>query len=451
MNKDGDDDNEGPTLKLDPKKNHALGVVKSSFSALIKIHNKNHKNIFINTVQNFGLRNTEIATRCGMIMHHVVMNCVDAGIDNPPVFGSHKFVGAALQYNQDIASNLFGRELLIAAREAYNIAFAPCNDEMHGRPWLFGYLTNTYHGNVIGSTEAKWKAVISDSIEAFGLINLRNIGSQARRRIKKEIRRQLFHPGSDVPNNAPQLDHHAHELIAFHRQGFLLQDNQVLNQYYINSSKEYFHYFILHYGHCLRRQDILEREWNETHLPRDHIRLKKRMPLPFFRKQQRKSVKIDKKGLYYILSEYRKAVRTSEKNPNPNFQFPSKAPNFPTSEGNFNHQLFGKWMRFLFRVDKVLNRNKQMKGTGVAMVTNAVCASILYVRPRDPDDEDKELLDSMKYLSLLPFQDDKQDDEMLSSCDSISHHGNNELWNDLNMLNQTFYQDGNVPCYLFFC
>ncbi len=444
---DNDDDSKGGPVKLDQKKHHTLGVVKSSFSALIKIRNKNHKTIFIDTIQKFVLRNTEIAARCGMIMHHVVMNCVDAGIVNPPVFGNEKFVNAALNYNQPIASDLFGGELLIAAKEAYNIAFTPCYEEMHGRPWLLGYLANTYHGNIISSTKSKWnKAVINESIEAFGLIHLRNIGSQARRRIKKEIRRQLFNPGSDVPNNAPQLNHNAHELITFHRQGFLLQDNQVLNQQYINFSKENFHFFILHYGHCLRRQDNLERAWNETHLPRDHIRLKKRMPLPFFRKQQRKSVKIDKKGLYFILSEYRKSVRTSEKNPNPNFQFPRKAPKFPTKAGNFNRELFGKWMRFLFRIDKVLDGTKQMRRMGVAMYTNAVCASILY--PKDPD-EDKELLDSIRYLSLLPLHDDRVDDEVLSSCESISHYENEQIWEDLRMLNPAFNRDGNVPCHLF--
>jgi hypothetical protein len=172
------------------------------------------------------------------------------------------------------------------------------------------------------------------------------------------------------------------------------------------------------------------------------------MPLPFFRKQLRKSVKIDKKGLYFILSEYRKSVRTSEKNPNPNFQFPRKAPKFPTKAGNFNRELFGKWMRFLFRIDKVLDGTKQMRRMGVAMYTNAVCASILYKCPKDPD-EDKELLDSIKYLSLLPLHDDRVDDEVLSSCESISHYENEQIWEDLRMLNPAFNRDGNVPCHLF--
>ncbi len=57
-------------------------AVKTSFSGLIKIRNKHHKRIFIETIQMFVLKNTEIAVCCGMIMHHVVMNCVANKLDS---------------------------------------------------------------------------------------------------------------------------------------------------------------------------------------------------------------------------------------------------------------------------------------------------------------------------------------------------------------------------------
>ena len=79
-------------FKPDPKKYHCLGVVKSAFASLIKIRNKKHKMIFINTIQKMVQKNTNI--HCSMIMHHVIMNCVDSGIIHPPKFASHPFIKA---------------------------------------------------------------------------------------------------------------------------------------------------------------------------------------------------------------------------------------------------------------------------------------------------------------------------------------------------------------------
>ena len=341
---------------------------------------------------------------------------------------------------------VFGRELLIAAKTAYNNEFTPAYEDMDGCPWLLGYLANTYCGNIIASTKAKWKAVVKDSIKAYGLMHLRNVTSQTRRRVKREISRRIFSPGSNVPNNQPQLDQHAHDLIAFHRQGFLLNnDTQALNQHYINQSKGNFHYFILHFGHCLRRQENLERTWNEMHLLHDHIHLKKQMPLPIFCKQQRKSVKIDIKGLYYILSEYRKAVRLSNEYPIPNFQF-ENGPDFPGGQRAFckEKSLFEEWMHYLFRINKVLGGSKKkLRPNGVAMYTNAVSASVLYIRPQDEKDN-IELLQCIDKLSLVPIADDHENEELSSGIhvdnDCPMNNLDHDIWEDLNsMISQGEY------------
>jgi hypothetical protein len=86
-------------LKPDPKKYHHLGVVKSAFASLIKIRNKKHKRIIIDTIQKMVLKNAKITIHCSMIMHHVIMNCVDSGIIHPPKFASHPFIKAALNYS----------------------------------------------------------------------------------------------------------------------------------------------------------------------------------------------------------------------------------------------------------------------------------------------------------------------------------------------------------------
>jgi hypothetical protein len=62
---------------------------------------------------------------------------------------------------------VFGRELLIAAKTAYNNVFTPAYEDMDGRPWLLGYLAKTYCGNIIALTKAQWKAVVKDTSETL--------------------------------------------------------------------------------------------------------------------------------------------------------------------------------------------------------------------------------------------------------------------------------------------
>jgi hypothetical protein len=377
-------------------------AVKTSFSGLIKIRNKHHKRIFIETVQKMVLKNTEIAVRCGMITHHVVMNCVDNNINEIPDFTHRAFVEHALNYDIDL-----NNESLIAAKEAFDPHFTPVNEGMEGRPWLLGYLARIYRGNIVASTKAKWKAVIKHSVDAYGIVHLRHVSKQLRYRIKNEIRRRIFTPASDPPNNTPDLARYvgAVDLVQFHRNGFLLVDDQVLDKRYINANEESFRFFILHYGFCLRRQENLELEWNDAH-PTVQIGLKKCLPMPFYKKQQRKSVYIDKLGLYHILKAYRLAVRSDPDHPNPDFQFPILAPHFPTISKKFNCQLYSDWMRFLFRINKLLDGKKEFKTTGVGMTTNAVCASVLYKIPHDTTEEDKELLRCIELLSFSPPEAD---------------------------------------------
>ena len=377
-------------------------AIKASFSGLIKIRNKHHKRIFIETVQKFVIKNAEIAVRCGMIMHHVVMNCVTNNINNVPDFCDAKFVAQALKYVDDP-----NHELLIAAKEAFDPHFTPEHEDMDGRRWLLGYLTIFYRGNIISSTKKKWKAVIKDSIDAYGWCYLRNVSTNQRYRIKAELRRQILTPGTNPPNNVPVLDARAIDLVAFHRNGFLLEGNQVLDQRYINSNEVNFRYFILHYGYCLQRQENLENMWNNQ-LPSKKIGLKKRLPLPFYRLQQRKSIHIDARGLYYLLRQYRSDVRSNPDRPDPNFQFPNQAPHFPTAESKFS-PVYAAWMRFLFRIDRVLDGTKVFKTTGVGMTTNAVCASILYYIPRDTTEDDEDLLRCIEFLSLTPHAGDATD------------------------------------------
>jgi hypothetical protein len=80
------------------------------------------------------LKNTEIAVRCGMMMHHIIMNCVANNIA-VPVFTDRGFVEKVLNYIKD-PSNL----LVTQAKNAFDPLFRPVNETLDGRPWLLGYL-----------------------------------------------------------------------------------------------------------------------------------------------------------------------------------------------------------------------------------------------------------------------------------------------------------------------
>ena len=54
-------------------------VIKLCFSSLIKFHRQNPtiKAHFIDIVQRFAINNTEIAVRASMLLHYIVMDCVE--------------------------------------------------------------------------------------------------------------------------------------------------------------------------------------------------------------------------------------------------------------------------------------------------------------------------------------------------------------------------------------
>ena len=69
--------------------------------------------------------------------------------------------------------------------------------------------------------------------------------------------------------------------------------NQMLNQDYIDANAASYHHFVHHFGCCMQCQTQLETDWNQSHAKDVQIKLKKRMPLPFFGIGSCKSIQID--------------------------------------------------------------------------------------------------------------------------------------------------------------
>ena len=300
-----EDNNDAPVMvvKEDPIEQWGERVIKKTLPDLVRTNQHINKELFINVIQQFVINNSEIAVRLGIIMHHIVMRCVDENRDLPQNFCAHDFIEKASNW-QGWKTQPYALVLNAIARYG---DFIPSYNNLQGKSWLLGYLQNMYHGNIIASTKGKWRAVINDSIDAHARIHLQDAPDQVVVRTKYEIRRQILSPASARPNTAPNLDQTSLELVGFHRQGFRCEGNLPLTDFYIENNEDLYRHFILHYGHCLRRQENLENEWNNNHHPTDRIGLKKRIPLPFFNNGSRKSLQIDKKGLYWILSEYERA------------------------------------------------------------------------------------------------------------------------------------------------
>ena len=145
-----------------------------------------------------------------------------------------------------------------------------------------------------------------------------------------------------------------------------MSKDRPLTEYYIEQTKGNYRHYILHFGHCLHRQENLEREWNATHSPKSKIKLKKRFPLPFFTIEKSKSLQIDKKGLYFIINEFR----------NTGGNLGANHPPIPRGHNAFDRGLYCEWIKYLFYIDKLIDEKKMFKFSGIGITTNAVSASI---------------------------------------------------------------------------
>ena len=416
---DGNDDDSCIVVEDGTEEDDGERVVKVCFSSMVKFHRRNAeiKAHFIKIVQSFVIQNTEFAVRASMLLHAIVMDCVRTQRELPPNFCSRGFISQVVNYTR--RPPLLSNELIASLGE--DEPFEPPFN-FTGRAWLFGYLEIMIIGNILAATQIlKIRAVINDSINAYAIIHLRRASRQVTDRIKKEIRRRIYSPGSNPPNNAPQLDDQAMEVVTFHRQGFRLRENQPLTEYYIQQTKGNIRHYILHFGQCLRRQEDLERGWNATHSPKRKIKLKKRFPLPFFTIEKTKSLQIDKKGLYFIIHEFCNSAGILGDN----------HPPIPGGHNAMNHGLYCEWIKYLFNIKKIMDGSKMFKFSGVGITTNAVSASVHYTKPEwDDTDEDASLQHSIMQHSVLalkrftPRSKDEDDDTTKDESFNPNNEGN---------------------------
>ena len=120
-------------------------VIKCSLSHLVKIKNKRNKSLLIDVIDKMVLKNSEIAVCCGIIMHHIVMMCVDQNEGLPTNFCKRGFFKDALNWTNNPT-----HPIMVAAINNYG-PFTPVHDDFVGKPWLLGYLEQKYQGNIESS------------------------------------------------------------------------------------------------------------------------------------------------------------------------------------------------------------------------------------------------------------------------------------------------------------
>ena len=177
--------------------------------------------------------------------------------------------------------------------------------------------------------------MINDSIWSFVQINLdKNKTEQMRDSHTREIRWMILTPTCPQPNTAPDLvdDNKVLELAHFHRSGFRLGEQEVLDNDYIAANGASFYDFVHLFWCCMQHPTDLETPWNASHSQDNQIWLKKWMPLAFFHIGSRKSIQIDRKRLYFILSHYKKVCA----------DFPDGSPDFSSGYNRLDNCLLQK-------------------------------------------------------------------------------------------------------------
>jgi len=138
-----------------------------------------------------------------------------------------------------------------------------------------------FAANIRTSIQAKWRAVINDSIKSFKQIH----DIDAKSDLLKEIKHLIFNPSSSPSTtHLHPLTEETWALVDFHRHGFQLHDSDSsLDDGYFKN-EELYHHHVFHFGKCLERQCELE----QIH----GLDLKKRLPLPMCAMGQHNSIQI---------------------------------------------------------------------------------------------------------------------------------------------------------------
>ncbi len=125
-------------------------VIKLSLGKLIKSNEHIDKPLLIGVIKQYVLKNSELFTHLGIIMHLIVMRCVQENRSLPPKFCDEEFIAHAANWS-GWQSQL--HPFIQWAVEQYGPHLL--SDIPLGKLRLLGYIVNMFHGNTITSIKVK--------------------------------------------------------------------------------------------------------------------------------------------------------------------------------------------------------------------------------------------------------------------------------------------------------
>ncbi len=221
------------------------------------------------------------------------------------------------------------------------------------------------------------------------------------------------------------LDEYACGLVQFDRNGYGVDDEGYINDYFIDQvlkGHESISRVVMHFAMCLQRQELLQ----NIFLDGANV-LKKQTALPMFHIRERKSIFICKDGMRWLLKQVKKEIVADDEGWEDvdddvlledvgevdviEDNFRKQVVNF---RGNEHMDVFTykKWLIRLLDIGK----NGKFKGFpngkrynhwgGVKVVTNGVTASVIYVKRNQE-------------LETLTIIDDEDEDVKMESKDCV--------------------------------
>jgi len=332
----------------------------------------------IRVLEDMSIKNAQLAVRGSIILNNMIIMCVSENIPVPEDFMDQTFLARALNWNfasklhrlrnetlADAVAGTFSYDNMDSRTVDPSTRFVIPNEDLLGHAWLIDNLVTEFKTNIHVAIKAKWRAFINDSISTFKQVNELPKYSN----VLKEIKRLIYNPVGPPQSGAPHpLTLESWNLIEFHRRGFgVLDTNAPLNDAYFSNSDLY-HHHVYHFGKCLERQCEAEQQHDQQ--------FTKCLPLPMCEMGKRRSIHIDKKGLYWIICELKKRYQAAGHFP-PHLST-QRFNKMVKAQAKFDENMYWDWIHRLFRINNVITHNKVFSKNGIGLTTDGVSVSVHY-------------------------------------------------------------------------
>jgi len=184
------------------------------------------------------------------------------------------------------------------------------DENMDGKSWLVDYLVIQYTANIKSSIRGKYKSVITQSIKGHMKAHLANASKNDISSLTSNLKRCIHRPRSETTVEYSHLDENARGLVQFHRDGYGVDDEGYINDYFIDQvlrGQESISRVVMHFAMCLKRQQLLQNDF----LDGANV-LKKKTALPMFHMGERKSIYICKDGMRWLLKQVKKEIAADD-------------------------------------------------------------------------------------------------------------------------------------------